>query len=360
MQTAISLARRGLGNVWPNPSVGCVLVREDLGGQIVGRGWTQKGGRPHAETEAIRRAGKLARGATAYVTLEPCCHFGETTPCTNALMEAGIIRVVAATNDPDPRVAGNGLEHLRKGGVDVEVGTLREPAELLNKGFISRIKTSTPLITLKIATTSDGYIATKTGESQWITGPTARQYGHMLRARHDAILTGIGTIEADDPMLTCRINGLEHLSPIRVIMDTRGRLSDNAAVAITASQIPVWRFRALDDAARMSKNQVEDISCRVGADGHLMISEVLSILAKRGITRLLVEAGPKLTTAFLKTNQVDKIHWFRSASIMGQDGQPVVASLEVEKLADLYEFVRIETKIIGQDNLEIYTQRSSA
>ena len=356
MRTALVLARRGLGNVWPNPSVGCVLVREDLDGRIVGRGWTQPGGRPHAETEALRRASKLAQGATAYVTLEPCSHIGKTEPCAVALLEAGIKRVVASMADPDPRVSGKGLSQLKTAGIKVSAGLLKREAEELNAGFISINKASRPLVTLKVATTIDGYVASRTGDSQWITGIKARRYGHIMRARHDAILSGIGTIEADNPMLTCRIKGLEHQSPIRVIMDTHGRLASSSAIVMSADKVPVWRYRGANRAPLLALPKVDDISSPIEPDGRLMISSVISDLVDRGITRLLVEAGPKLTTAFLKSGYVDRIHWYRSSGIMGEDGKAVITSLEIERLADLKKFYRLETLPLGPDNLEIYTR----
>ena len=360
MRTALTLARRGLGNVWPNPAVGCVLVREDLNGRIVGRGWTQPGGRPHAETEALRRADKLAQGATAYVTLEPCSHIGKTEPCAAALLEAGITRVVTSMVDPDPRVKGRGLSQLKTAGVKVIVGMLQREAEDLNAGFISINNERRPLVTLKVATTIDGYVASHTGNSQWITGKQARKHGHIMRARHDAILSGIGTIEADNPMLTCRVHGLEHQSPIRVIMDTNGRLAPNSAIVVSAEKVPVWRYRAASIPSPLVLPNVDDIASPVGTDGKLMISDIISDLVDRGITRLLVEAGPKLTTAFLKSGYVDKIYWYRSSGIMGGDGKAAIRSLHIERLTDLKKFYRMETLPLGPDNLEIYTRPCSA
>ena len=214
MRAALALARRGLGNAWPNPAVGCVLVKE---GRVIGRGWTQPGGRPHAETEALRRAGDAARGATAYVTLEPCSHHGRTPPCCEALAEAGIARVVMAMRDPDPRVNGRGLAMLRGAGIAVEEGLLEAEARALNAGFFRRIQAGMPVVTLKLASTLDGRIATASGESRWITGAAARREVHALRARHDAILVGSGTVLADDPDLTCRIPGMERVPMLRVV-----------------------------------------------------------------------------------------------------------------------------------------------
>ena len=236
MRAALALARRGLGNAWPNPAVGCVLVKE---GRVIGRGWTQPGGRPHAETEALRRAGEAARGATAYVTLEPCSHHGRTPPCCEALAEAGITRVVMAMRDPDPRVNGRGLAMLRGAGIVVEEGLLEAEARALNAGFFRRIQAGMPVVTLKLASTLDGRIATAAGESRWITGEAARREVHALRARHDAILVGSGTVLADDPDLTCRIPGMERVPMLRVVADARLRTSPSARLVQSAGVAPV-------------------------------------------------------------------------------------------------------------------------
>src|SRR5580700_4659831 len=221
MRTALGLARRGLGNTWPNPAVGCVIVKD---GRVVGRGWTQKGGRPHAETEALARAGKGAKGATAYVSLEPCSHHGKTPPCAEALIAAGVSRVVAAVEDPDPRVSGRGIARLRAAGIAVEAGLCAAEAAELNAGFFCRVAQGRPLVTLKLAASLDGRIATPTGKSRWITGPAARERAHLLRAAHDAVLIGTGTALADDPQLTCRLPGLEARSPVRIVIDRTLRL----------------------------------------------------------------------------------------------------------------------------------------
>ncbi|MBT3305591.1 MAG: bifunctional diaminohydroxyphosphoribosylaminopyrimidine deaminase/5-amino-6-(5-phosphoribosylamino)uracil reductase RibD, partial [Alphaproteobacteria bacterium] len=228
MRTALSLARRGLGSVWPNPAVGCVLVREDLGHRIVGRGWTQDGGRPHAETEALGRAGELARGATAYVSLEPCNHQGETGACSEALINAGVKRCVIATEDSDPRVSGGGVKRLQNAGVETLTGICQKEALYLNVGFLMRVTEGRPMFTLKTATTLDGRVATVRGNSKWITGAGARAFAHGLRADHDAILIGIGTALADNPSLTCRLPGMEDRSPVRIVADSALRLAPDS------------------------------------------------------------------------------------------------------------------------------------
>jgi diaminohydroxyphosphoribosylaminopyrimidine deaminase/5-amino-6-(5-phosphoribosylamino)uracil reductase len=238
MQMALGLARRGLGVVWPNPAVGCVVV--DTKGRVAGRGWTQPGGRPHAEAEALARAGADARGATAYVSLEPCSHTGQTPPCAERLIEAGIGRAVIAISDPDERVAGSGIAGLERAGMEVLTGVETAAATEVNAGYLSRVEDGRPLVTLKVATTLDGRIATHRGESRWITGDVARDWAHYLRASHDAIVVGLGTAITDDPRLTCRLPGLEDRSPIRVVVDGRLRLPLTSRLVSGARQTPSW------------------------------------------------------------------------------------------------------------------------
>jgi len=360
MRSALALARRGLGNVWPNPAVGCVLVREDLTHRIVGRGWTQPGGRPHAETEALTRAGDLARGATAYITLEPCSHVGQTGPCADALIEAGIFRTVVAAIDPDPRVSGRGIARLRKAGIATDVGLLDLEAKALNSGFWRRQQDARPEVTLKVATTADGFVASRTGASQWITGPEARRHGHLLRARHDAILTGIGTVEADNPMLTCRLPGLSHLSPVRVIMDSKRRLGAESALVASADIVPVWRIGAEEEGPASGPSAVVDLIAPNVAHEGLNLTAALALLSDEGVTRLLVEAGPYLSTAFLRLDLVDQLAWYRAPTVMGSDGHAVFGSLNVERLADMKGLVPSNTMQLGADNLTIYTRRLEA
>src|SRR5579872_5958594 len=237
MKTALALARRGLGLVWPNPSVGCVIVME---GRVIGRGWTRPGGRPHGETEALSQAGEAARGATAYVSLEPCCHWGKTPPCTDALVAAGITRVVVPIEDPDPRVQGQGVARLKAAGIKVDVGLCAAEAAEVNAGFFLRMKEGRPLLTLKLATSRDGRIATRGQESQWITGPLSRARAHLLRATHDAVMVGSNTVLVDDPLLTCRLPGLEERSPVRIVVDGRLRVPLTARVVAEARRAPTW------------------------------------------------------------------------------------------------------------------------
>lgn len=355
MAAALSIARRGLGRVWPNPAVGCLIVRE---GRVVGRGWTRPGGRPHAETEALRRAGELARRATVYVTLEPCNHHGKTPPCASALVEAGVARVVAAMADPDPRTAGAGFESLRRAGIEVDEGCLAEAAARLNAGFLSRITRGRPLVTLKAAASLDGRIATGTGHSQWITGEAARARGHLLRADHDAILVGIGTVIADDPSLTCRLPGLQDRSPVRVVLDSHLRIPEESALVRTAREAPVWVV-CRDDADRGRM----DVLTRAGLDvmpvsaddsGRPDPNRVLRGLGDRGLTRLLIEGGAAVSASFLGRGLVDRLSWFRAPRLIGGDGIPAIGALGVDKLGDTPYFTPSGRQSLPPDLLETF------
>ena len=355
MAVALRLAGRGLGQTWPNPAVGCVVVRDR---RVVGRGWTQPGGRPHAEVEALKRAGGQALGATAYISLEPCAHYGRTPPCTMALLHAGIRRAVIAARDPDPRVDGRGIEQLRQAGVEVTVDVRRAEAEALNAGFFRRVRDGRPLVTLKLASSLDGRIATRTGQSQWITGEEARARGHWLRATHDAILIGSATALADDPALTCRLPGLERRSPVRVVLDGRLRLAPTSSLARSARDVPVWlltrRPAARTPARTLTGLGVEVIEAGTGPDGRLDLGEVLGVLAARGITRVLVEGGARLAAALLRGRLVDRVVWFQAPLIIGGDGLPAVAELGVDALAEAIALARVQSAPMAGDTVHHY------
>jgi diaminohydroxyphosphoribosylaminopyrimidine deaminase / 5-amino-6-(5-phosphoribosylamino)uracil reductase len=359
MAMALALAERGLGNVWPNPAVGCVLVKD---GRVVGRGWTQPGGRPHAESEAVLRAGDAACGSTAYVTLEPCAHHGRTPPCADVMVAAGIARAVVAAVDPDPRVDGKGIARLRAAGVAVEVGCLEAEARRLNAGFFLRVHRQRPLVALKLATSADSRIATATGESQWITGPAARAEGHRLRLRHDAILVGSGTALADDPLLTCRLPGLEPRSPVRVVVDRRLRLDPGSRLARDAPDPPVWLFTgstALPKAAvalRAAGVTLFPLAVAAAAAAEepgAALREVLATLAGQGITRVLVEGGATLATGFLREGLVDRLYLFEAPLLIGADGRPAVHSLAVRRLVEARRWRRVEERLLGPDRLGV-------
>jgi diaminohydroxyphosphoribosylaminopyrimidine deaminase/5-amino-6-(5-phosphoribosylamino)uracil reductase len=361
MTAALALARRGLGRTAPNPAVGCILVRPGASGGpadgvVVGRGWTQPGGRPHAETEALARAGAAAAGAIAYVTLEPCAHAGRTPPCAEALVAAGISRAVVAVGDPDPRVDGRGVARLRAAGIAVTEGVGRAEAAALNEGFFRRVRDGRPLVTLKLATSLDGRIALGTGESRWITGSAARRRGHLLRAEHDAIMVGSGTALADDPDLTCRLPGLEERSPIRIVADGRLRLPPTARLVRDAGRVPTWLLTAEGHPEpRLAPYQaagVEILAVPPGPDGALDPAVALAQLGGRGLTRLLVEGGARLAAALLRAGLVDRLAWFRAASVIGGDGRPAVGGLDLTALAAAPGFRREAVLPLGDDLLE--------
>ena len=354
MALALALAGRGLGNTWPNPAVGCVLVRD---GHIVGRGWTQPGGRPHAETEALARAGDGAKGATCYATLEPCAHVGETGPCAKALMEAGIARAVVALEDPDPRVAGRGVAAMEAAGIEVEVGCMKAEARALNAGFLSRVERGRPHVTLKLASSLDGRIATQTGDSRWITGPLARARGHLLKARNDAVMVGAASALADDPALTCRLPGLGSRSPVRVVIDGSARLPAGHTLVAGAGGHPTWivSTQALGRDGRHAdwrEAGVEIIEVTAEADGRPVLAAGLEALAARGITRVLVEGGGRLAASLLGGGLVDCIEWFRAPGAIGGDGVPALAALGVERMDDMPRFERISSTPLGEDVLD--------
>lgn len=317
MDHALRLARRGLGNVWPNPAVGCVLVRE---GRIVGRGWTQPGGRPHAERMALDAAGPAARGATAYVTLEPCAHHGRTPPCAEALIAAGVTRVVSALTDPDPRVAGRGHAMLRAAGIAVTEGLRADAAAALQRGFLTRVTLGRPMVTLKLATSFDGRIATNSGESRWITGEAARRHVHALRLTHDAVMVGGGTARADLPALNIRGFGAVR-QPVRVL--------------IANAPIP-------------------DLPPEDEAHGPLWIlpgplPEALAELGRRGLTRVLCEGGGQLAAGLLGAGLVDELVGYTAGVLLGGDGRAAVGPLGLQHLSDAPRFRLAEARPLGGD-----------
>lgn len=347
MARALMLARRGLGEVAPNPSVGCVLVRD---GRILARARTGAGGRPHAETQALEAAGAAARGATAYVSLEPCAHHGATPPCADALIAAGIARLVAAVADPDPRTAGRGMARLAEAGIATVTGCLEAPAAELNRGFFLRVREGRPLVTLKLASSLDGRIATRSGASRWITGAAARRHGHLERARHDAILVGSGTLAEDDPRLDCRLPGLEHRSPIRILLGGRSGVRADAGL-LRDGGAPVWLVTPTGMAGLA---EIEHLPVAAGDDGRPMIAATLGVLAERGITRLLVEGGARIAAAFLRAGLVDRLLLYRAPFMIGGDGLAAVADLGIESLdRGPLRFRHTESRALGEDRLDI-------
>ena len=355
MGAALNLARQALGSVAPNPAVGCLLVKD---GVVVGRGRTQPGGRPHAETVALGMAGEAARGATAYVTLEPCNHHGQTGPCSEALIAAGVARAVIACEDPDPRVAGGGLKRLAAAGLEVRAAVRESEAREVNEGFFLRLGEGRPLVTLKAATSLDGRIAAHTRASKWITGERARARGHLLRAQHDAVLVGSATARDDDPELTCRLPGLEQRSPVRIVLDGRLRLSLTSRLVRSARDTPAWVMTLpTSDAARRQAFRdcgVEIIEVAPDAEGSLDLRLALGALAERGITRLLVEGGSRVAASLLRAKLVDRIAWFRAPSVLGGDGVPVAAAFGIDTPDAAPRFKRLAADPVGEDLLETY------
>lgn len=317
MAHALRLARRGLGNTWPNPAVGAIIVKD---GVILGRGWTQPGGRPHAEPVALAQAGEAARGATVYVTLEPCAHHGKTPPCAEALVRAGVARVVSAATDPDPRVAGRGYAILRAAGIQVTEGIREVQSRAQQQGFLSRVTLGRPMLTLKLATSFDGRIALSSGESQWITGPEARRHVHGLRLSHDAIMVGGGTARADHPALNVRGFGPVR-QPVRVIV-SGGPLP--ALPPEDADHGPLWQ-----------------VSGEIGA--------VMTGLAARGLTRVFCEGGGQLAASLLKAGLVDELIGYTAGLVLGGDSRAAIGALDLDALAEAQRFDLVESRRIGPD-----------
>jgi len=356
MQRALAAAEGGRGFVSPNPLVGCVIVKD---GRIVGEGYHERYGGPHAEVNALRVAGAEARGATLYVTLEPCCHTGKTPPCTDAVLQAGVARVVMAVQDPNPRVAGGGQAKLRAAGVEVTVGVSETEARRLNEAFLHYIQTQRPFVTLKCAVTLDGKIATRTGASRWITGAEAREHVHRMRHAADALLVGSGTVLQDDPQLTTRLPGGGGVNPLRIVVDSTLCLplsSQLASVQPDCRTLVATGERAPMDKQRQLENQgVEILRLPSYADGRVHLEALLTELGSRGIADLLVEGGATLSAALLQRRLVDKVVVFVAPKMIGGDGINVVAALGVDTMADALQLYGMTSQSVGVDvMLEAY------
>ena len=354
MAGALVLARRGLGLTWPNPSVGCVIV--DANGHVAGRGRTANGGRPHAETEALKQAGARAAGGTAYVTLEPCAHTGQTGPCADALVAANIARCVVGIEDPDPRTAGQGIAKLKAAGITVTLGVRRAASLDVTAGFLSRVKRGRPFFELKAGMTIDGRIAAHTGASKWITGEPARARGHLMRAEADAVLCGIGTAIADDPQLDVRLPGLSSRKPIRIVADARLRLPLTAKLARSAKTQPLWLLARADaDKGRAGAFRdlgAEIITVPMLPTGELDLIAAAAELGARGLTRVLVEGGGRIAGAMIRAGLIDRFHAFRAGLVMGGDGLPAVAGMGVTGPDVAPRFHLTHMAQVGDDVLE--------
>ena len=360
MALALSLGRRGQGRCWPNPAVGCVLVKD---GRVIGRGWTQPGGRPHAETVALAQAGAAARGATAYVTLEPCAHYGRTPPCADALVAAGVARVVIPFRDPDPRVDGAGLDRLAAAGVTVSLGTGAAEAARDLAGFLQRVRLGRPWLTLKLAASFDGRIATGTGESQWITGPEARRLVHAERARNDAVMIGAGTARDDDPLLTVRGLGVAH-QPVRVVVSRRLELPEHGALARSAAEIPLWLVHGTDAPAdRVAGWAARGAVCLpvpVAGRRELPPAALLGALGSAGLTRVFCEGGGALAASLLSAGLVDELVGMTAGLVIGAEERPAFGALGIARLAEAPRFRLVETRAVGGDVLHRWLRAPDA
>jgi diaminohydroxyphosphoribosylaminopyrimidine deaminase/5-amino-6-(5-phosphoribosylamino)uracil reductase len=358
MALALALGRRGLGRTWPNPAVGAVLVND---GVIVGRGWTQPGGRPHAEIEALRRAGAAARGATLYVTLEPCSHQGKSPPCADAIVAAGVARVVSALEDPNPKVAGAGHARLLAAGIAVDVGVGADVARRDHAGHIRRMRDGRPHVTLKLAVSADGKAGAAGRQPLEITGAAARERVHLLRAQSDAIMIGIGTALADDPMLTCRLPGMARYSPVRVVLDSALRLPPASRLVRSAREVPVWviatsRCSSGAAADTLQAEGVEVLSAP-SSEERLDIPAVLKLVAERGITRLMLEGGPTLAAAVVAADLVDEAVLFRSPKVAGSDGVDALEGLPLAALTQSPRLKGVSCEAVGADMCEVFERR---
>jgi diaminohydroxyphosphoribosylaminopyrimidine deaminase/5-amino-6-(5-phosphoribosylamino)uracil reductase len=352
MQQALTLAREGAGLVSPNPLVGCVIVKD---GQVIGQGYHQRYGGPHAEVHALQAAGAAARGAVLYVNLEPCCHTGKTPPCVDAVVQAGVARVVAALRDPNPLVAGGGVVRLQQAGIAVTLGVCEAAARELNEAFIKHVTTGRPFVTLKCAMSLDGKIATRTGASQWITSPLAREEGHRLRHAADAVLVGIGTVLQDDPLLTTRLPDRRGVNPLRVIVDSTLRLPAQARVATVTSDcrtlVATTSRAAPEPLQRLRHRGLEIVMLPAYDDGWVDVEALLQYLGERKITSVLVEGGATLNATLLRHRLIDKVLFFIAPKIIGGDGLSVIGPCGVESMEQVMRLRESRGRSIGEDFL---------
>jgi diaminohydroxyphosphoribosylaminopyrimidine deaminase/5-amino-6-(5-phosphoribosylamino)uracil reductase len=356
MVLALTLGRRGQGRTWPNPAVGAVVVKD---GVIVGRGWTQPGGRPHAEPEALNRAGEAARGATLYVTLEPCSHVGKSPPCADAIIAAGITRVVSAIEDPNPEVAGQGHAKLRAAGITVDIGLGAAEAARDHAGHFRRIRDKRPHVILKLAVSLDDKIGAAGRQPVAITGEAAKARVHLLRAQCDAILVGIGTVLADDPVLTCRLPGMEARSPVRVVLDRALRIPGTSRLVQSARETPLWVMTSnLSEApAAMKLGAAGAQVIRVAATSTppgLDLAAVLHVLAEKGVTRLLVEGGARVASSFVAAGLVDEVWLLRGPEAVGADGVAALDALPLTSITQSPTFKQRASESLQKDTLTIY------
>ncbi len=360
MHVAIALGNRNLGRVWPGPGVGCVLVRN---GRVTGRGWTGAEGKPHAETAAIAEAGEGARGATAYVSLEPCAHHGRTPPCSRALIAAGVARVVTPISDPDQRVSGRGHRELEQAGVSVSTGVLQREARAAHAGYLSRVERARPSLTLKLATSLDGRLATATGESRWITGSAARRHVHMERLRHDAVLVGRGTIAADDPDLTVRIRGLRGNEPAKIFFDSALRTHVSSRLGQAARTSRVFAVHTSEAKALAVANWqgagARTIEVDRTASGLADAKCAMAALASLGLTRILCEGGGRLAASLLDAKLVDRMLLFSAGLHIGKEGKPSFGDIGPEALSMAPRWRLESSRSVGGDTMSIWVSETA-
>ena len=354
MQLALTLGRRGLGRTAPNPAVGAVIVKDGI---VVGRGWTQPGGRPHAEPEALARAGEAARGATLYVTLEPCSHIGKSPPCADAIIAAGIARVVSAVEDPNPQVAGQGHAKLRAAGIVVDVGTCADEAARDHAGHFRRVREGRPHVILKLAVSPDDKIGAAGGKPVAITGEAARARVHLLRAQCDAVMIGIGTARADDPLLTCRLPGMAKRSPVRIVLDRALRLPGDGQLVHSAREVPLWVMTSdtaeAPAAAKLGAAGVQVLRVKTSEHG-LDLADALRMLSDKGITRLMVEGGAQVAASFVEAGLVDEVWLLRGPNEIGADGVAALGALPLGAITQSPSFRVRASEKLDHDTLTIY------
>lgn len=363
MRVAIDLSRRGLGQTWPNPSVGCVLVKDN---KLLAQGWTQPGGRPHAESFALAQAGQSGieiSGSTAYVTLEPCAHHGKTPPCADALIAAGIARVVVGIEDPDPRVAGRGIDNLRRHGIDVVSGVCSDDIRHILAGYLMRCHTGRPLFALKIASSLDGRIALANGQSKWITAPAARSFGHMLRARHDAILVGMGTVRQDNPLLNCRLPGLEDRNPRIIVIDPGYTISlDSNVIKSLIKPIIIGSTSIANKEKIIRRASLMEAGCHVldidmnMNDQTIDINKLSSEIGRIGLTSVLIEGGAMTSRHFLSVDYVDHLWWFSGNMILGGDAVAAVAPLGLDVLDRARHWIPVSDRVIAGTRIQLLSR----
>jgi diaminohydroxyphosphoribosylaminopyrimidine deaminase/5-amino-6-(5-phosphoribosylamino)uracil reductase len=354
MRLALALGRRGLGHTWPNPAVGAVIVKDGI---IIGRGWTQAGGRPHAETQALKRAGKAADGATMYVSLEPCSHKGKTPPCADAIIRAGIARVVSAMQDPNPEVAGAGHRKLAERRIRVDVGLCANEARRIHAGHVRKVTGGRPHVTLKLAVSADEKVALAGRKPAAISGEAARERVFQMRAHSDAIMVGIGTVLADNPALTCRLPGMFELSPVRVVLDSELKVPLASHVIATVRETPTWVFGGAS-----ASSIAEEILIERGAkvfrvankDGRLDLDEVLKVLAAEGITRTMVEGGPTVAAGLIKADLVDEVVLIRSDTKIGPDGVDPLTDMPFRMLTHSVNLAMCGSEQVGGERIEYF------